>query len=192
MGRFVTLFQTFVINEWDMLTHDVLGYKNPYMDMAARSKNIGRFILGSAVVNAIYEGIFKLRSPYPAPEYAFKHGVEEGWSGIKTAGAMGRELMEQLPVFGGVIRWSTPYRTAFPAFIQTSLVDPLQMLNRLLEEPSLTGDQIEWIGKILGIPGTSQIRKYIRRRKKGYSHAEALIGIRAEGAGKKKSKKYKW
>lgn len=192
MGRFATLFQTFVINEWDMLTHDVLGYKNPYMNMASRSKNIARFTLGSAVVNAVYEGIFKIRSPYPAPEFAWKRGVEEGWTGLKTAGAMGRELMEQLPVLGGVIRWSTPYRTAWPAFIQTGFVEPVQMINRLLEKPKLTKDQLEWVGKILGIPATSQVLKYFRRRKKGMSHAEAIIGIRTEGEGKKKSKKYRW
>ena len=177
-GRLLTLFQTFVINEYDMLTHDIFGYKNPYMNMATRSKNIARFVVASATVNAIYEGVFKLRSPYPAPEWELMRGIQEGDEPIKIAGGMVRELMEQLPIVGGTIRWSTPYRVAFPAFVQTGVVDPLTMLNRLLEKPSLTNDQLEWVGKIMGIPGTSQVSKYVRRRKKGMSHVEAIVGIR--------------
>ena len=42
------------------------------------------------------------------------------------------------------------------------------------------------LGKILGIPGTTQVSKYVRRRKRGQSHVEAIVGVRTEGTGAKK------
>jgi len=185
-GKLLTMFQTFVINEYDFLTHDVMGYKNPYMNMKTRSRHIARFVLASSIVNALYEGVLKVRSPYPAPEWAIIKGIREKDEWYQIAGQIGREAFETFPIFGGTFRWSTPYRVALPAFIQTGVIDPIQMVNRLLSKPTLTGDQLEWLGKVLGIAGTSQVRKYIRRRKKGMNHWEALIGVRAEDKGKKK------
>ena len=186
MGKFMTLFQTFVINDYDMLTHDVFGFKNPYMNMAQKQKNIGRYILSTAVINAMYEGVLKIRSPYPAPIWSIKRSVEEGDSFLQATLGIAKELAEVYPVWGGTARWSSPYRIAYPAFMQSAIVDPYQMFERLVAKPSLTKDQLEWIGKMLGFPGTSQAAKYFRRRKRGQTHAEAMLGVRAE-AGKKKT-----
>lgn len=180
MGKYMTLFQTFVINDYDMLTHDVFGYKNPYMNMAQKQRNIGRYVLATAAINAFYEGILKIRSPYPTPIWTIKRGVEEGDSFLKTVIGVGKEAAEVLPLIGGMARWSTAYRLAWPAYVQKGLVDPVQMINRLAAKPKLTSDQLEWAATMLGVPGTSQAAKYFRRRKRGQTHMEALLGVRAE------------
>ncbi len=189
MGKFMTLFQTFVINDYDMLTHDVFGYKNPYVNMAQRQRNIGRYVLATAVTNAVYEGILKIRSPYPAPIWSIKRSVEEGDSFLQATLGVAKELAEVYPVWGGTARWSTPYRIAFPAFMQSAIVDPYQIFERLVAKPSLTRDQLEWMGKMLGVPGTSQVMKYLRRRKRGQTHEQAILGVRSET---KKKKQPSW
>lgn len=190
-GKLLTMFQTFVINEWDMLTHDVLGYKNPYMKAPQVVKNVGRFVLASAVVNALYEGVLKIRSPYPAPEWELKRLVEGNAPPQVMALAMLREFGEQLPIMGGTVRWSTPFRTASPAILQAAFLDPIQMLNRMASKPKLTNDMLEMAAKLLGVPGTSQAMKYFRRRKRGQSHLEAIMGVREE-VQKRKKKKPTW
>jgi len=186
MGKFMTLFQTFVINDYDMLTHDVFGYKNPYMNMAQRQRNIGRYVLSTAVVNAMYEGVLKIRSPYPAPIWTVKRSIEEGDSFIQAAFGVGMEMAEVYPIWGGTARWSSPYRIAYPAFMQKAIVDPFQMLKRLEAKPSITKDQAEWAATVLGIGGASQFFKYLRRRKRGQTMTEAVLGVRAETRKKKK------
>ena len=190
MGRYMTLFQTFVINDYDMLTHDVLGFKNPYMNMAQKQRAIGRYVLATAVTNAVYEGILKIRSPYPTPIWSIKRGVEEGDTPLKMALGVVKEAAEVFPLVGGMARWSTAYRLAWPAFVQKGLVDPVQMLNRLAAKPSFTRDQLEWVATMFGLPGTSQAAKFLRRIKRGESIPEALIGVRAKT--KKKKTKSRW
>ena len=187
-GKLLTMFQTFVINEWDFLCHDVIGYKNLYVNIKARSRSVGRFLMASVAINALYEGMFKLRSPYPAPEWAIKRAVDSGENIFGVGAAVVKELAEQLPIIGGTIRWSSPYRVAYPAFMQTGIIDPIQMYNRLLTKPKLSQDQLELLGKWFGIPGTSQVMKYIRRRKRGMTHLEAMVGIRSED----KKRRIKW
>ncbi|KKM04994.1 hypothetical protein LCGC14_1758610, partial [marine sediment metagenome] len=186
MGRYLTLFQTFVINDYDLLTHDVFGFKNPYMNMAQRQRAIGRYVLSTAVTNAVYEGILKIRSPYPTPIWSIKRGIEEGDTPLKMAFGVVKEAAEVFPLIGGMARWSTAYRLAWPAFIQKGLVDPVQMLNRLSAKPSFTRDQLEWVATMFGLPGTSQAAKFLRRIKRGETIPEALLGVR--GKVEKKSK----
>jgi len=189
MGRYMTLFQTFVINDYDMLTHDVFGYKNPYMNMAQRQRAIGRYVLSTAVVNAAYEGILKIRSPYPTPIWTIKRGIEEGDTPLKIAFGVVKEAAEVFPLVGGMARWSTAYRLAWPAYLQKGLVDPVQMLNRLSAKPSFTRDQLEWVATMFGLPGTSQAAKFLRRIKRGESIPDALLGVRTET---KKKKQPSW
>lgn len=191
MGRYMTLFQTFVINDYDMLTHDVLGLKNPYINMAQKQRAIGRYVLATAVTNAVYEGILKIRSPYPTPIWTIKRGVEEGDTPLKIAFSLVKEAAEVFPLVGGMARWSTAYRLAWPAFIEKALVTPMQMLNRLAAKPKFTRDQLEWVATMFGLPGTSQAAKFLRRIKRGESIPEALIGVRAEPR-KKKGKQPSW
>jgi len=185
MGRFMTTFNTFVINEWNQISKDILGIRNP--KIAGTTKHavqVARLVFATAVCNALFEGVLKLRSPYPAPEWAVIHGIKDADNWQDIAGASTREMAEQVPIIGGTIRWSTPWRTPLPAGAQT-LTDTGTLIAKITRDfdfSNVKKDDLETLGKLLGIPGTSQVMKYIRRRKKGIPHVQALIGIRTETA----------
>ena len=186
IGKLGTIFQTFVINEWNYLSKDVIGWKNPKITTRQRVAGVARLVWATALINAMFEGVFKLRSPYPAPEWAIKHGLERGKDVGEIAGLVAREFGEQLPLVGGTIRWTTPYRTAWPASLQvaegvTKLVDKI-----VSKKLKFTRRDAETVGRLLGIPGTSQAAKYLSRRKRGMTHLEALVGIRTDVPKEKK------
>ena len=182
-GKTVSLFQTFVINEWNYLYKNVAGLgtkaATPKMSIAKRATQIGRLVAATAVINAIYEGVFHLQSPYPSPEWAIIDAQKQNLSTHKTIVNIGREMAEQIPIIGGSLRWSSAYRTSFPAIPQLG-IDAFTRLNALLTKPELKQYDIDIIGKILGIPSGGQLMKYIRRRRKGMSHVEAFIGVKSE------------
>ena len=181
LGRLATLFNTFIINEWNFIAQDVMGIKNPRIAPKDTMVKALRLVTATAAVNALFEGVMKVRSPFPAPEWAILHGVQEGKEGKEITIDAFRELGEQLPIFGGTIRYSTPYRTPLPTAAQT-LVDATTLVTKILSgriEDASPYD-VETLGKLLGIPGTSQIFKYLRRRKKGLGHAKAIIGVRTD------------
>lgn len=180
IGKLGTIFQTFVINEWNFLSKDVMGWKNPKMTNAQRAGKVARLVASTALINALFEGIFKLRSPYPAPEWAIKHGLERGKDAGEIAGLVAREFGEQLPLVGGTIRWTTPYKTAWPASLQVA-EGVIKLVDKIASKKTkMTRRDAETVGRLLGIPGTSQAAKYLSRRKRGMSHLESLVGIRTD------------
>ena len=192
-GKLATLFQTFVINEWNWLSKDVMGYKNPKMKAGQRAANVGRLVLSTAVANALFEGVLKIRSPFPAPEWAIIHAIEGGEDdALKLAGIAAKEMTEQLPVIGGGIRWAKPWRgMPLPAGHET-IRRGLAMVPKMLDTglAKINKEDVETLGRLLGIPGTGQIMKYLRRRKLGMSHAESIIGVRTDIGTTKKKQKY--
>jgi len=179
MGRLATIFQTFVINEWNFLSKEVFRAKIPPGEKVAR---IARLVLATAIINALFEKGLNIRSPFPSPEWAVQRAIEEGKETKQVIGEGLKEMMEQVPIIGGAIRWSTPYRTAWPAALQVA-EGTMQLLTKMLTQldpTKLNKQDLETIGRLLGIPGTSQVMKYLRRRQKGMSHAEAIIGIRQD------------
>jgi len=179
MGKLGTIFQTFVINEWNFLAKDVFKSPKPTGEKAVQ---IARLALSTALINALFEKVFRLRSPYPSPEWEIYRAIEEGKAPAQIVGAGFKEMMEQLPIIGGAIRWSRPYRIAWPASLQ-AIEGALRLLTKMISEPDLrkfNKNDFETVGRLLGIPGTSQVMKYIRRRQKGLNHAEAILGIRTQ------------
>lgn len=185
-GKLGTIFQTFVINEWNFLSKDVMGWKNPKMVTRERVTKVARLVVGTALVNALYEGVFKIRSPYPAPEWAIKHALEKEQDWKQIMGAVAKEMGEQLPFIGGTIRWSTPYRLAWPAALQVA-EGTGKLIDKIVHaKTEFTRRDIETVAKLLGVPATSQVAKYLSRRKQGMSHVEAVLGVRTDIMEKKK------
>ena len=183
MGRLATLFQTFVINDWNFLVKDVLGIRNPKATPVGTGVKIFKYVAATALLNAVFEDVFNIRSPFPAPEKAIKHGREMGKGTRDIMGDVMAELAEQLPIIGGSIRWAKPYGgVPMPASPQT-INDLIGVFNKVFIRVSpdkLSKRDIETLGKTVGIPGTSQVMKYIRRRQKGMGHAESIIGARTD------------
>jgi len=186
MGKIITAYQTFVINEWNQSLKNVYGVGNKGMSAAERVGNVSRMVLTTLAVNALFEGGLNIRSPFPAPEWAIAEGIGSGTDWKKTGTEALKEMVEPVPVIGGGIRYSSPEKSSLIPPALKSLGDAVSRSIGFLESGKFGVNEIDALGKILGIPGTSQLSKFLRRIKKGYNIPESVIGVRMEGDEKKK------
>lgn len=184
-GKFLTIFQTFNINQWNYLLRDVLGVG----DVRIRSKldapkatKYFRLAIGSTILNTIYEDLLGVRAPMPAPMREELRYEKEGKPTIKGIKAGAREL-GQLHPFGTSIRWQAGERSKLPAGPQL-VADAMGLVSQ--KNPRVAG---EIAGKLLGIPGTSQASKTISRLEQGFGLVPSLVGVRTDVPRDKKKKK---
>ena len=160
IGRVATLFQTFVINEWNFMVNDVIGYRTPSIKGYERFKRIRRFVVGATLVNMFYEDILGLHSPYPSPIGAFRKAIEEGKELPSMALDIFKELIEKVPIISGA-----RYGAVGPAWLSKAV------------KSMYTGKRIaETVGTLAGVPATSQIGKMLRAQKRGETPLGVLIG----------------
>ncbi len=187
LGRFFSVFQTFVINEWDWLASDVLGRKGRVEASPSNVKKVVRLLLASQLINFVFDEM-GVESPVPNPLSAIKESKKKGGGISEQTFAALSEFAEQIPVIGGAIRYTTPYRTALPTGVQqisdlfgggiklakagVSILGGIEKFKK--EVSKLSNTELEALGKIIGIPGTTQFLKYARRNLKGMTVFEAL------------------
>ena len=193
-GKTLSLFNTFVINEWNWIKNDVLqtplagktyrearkekgvlpSAKEAVYDTGTMKKTLG-LIVGATLVNVIYEDFIGLTSPYPSPVRAFRDALEEGETIPSATLRAGRELAELVPIIGGAARYgSSPFGAA------------AQFGQELFERTSNKPLAKPWLvvaGKAIGAPGTMQLFKSHKIRKKGGSLMDAILGSWPEEQG---------
>jgi len=177
LGRAISLFQTFTIGEWNWLLRDIMGFDNPNINLGTKVVRTMRFITTTVLMNAFFENILNIPSPFPAPEQALIRGIKEGKPTKEVLGSVGLEMLEQLPIVGGAIKYSQPYSRQLPSPTAQTIGDIVGLVNKVvaMKEPNI--HDLETIGKIFGIPGSSQVRKFISRIKRGESIPGALLGV---------------
>lgn len=143
-GKTLTLFQTFVINNFNFIKRDVLGIGNKSITKAQAAKKLAVLIAGSWMMNSVYDYL-GLPSPLPSPIDAFR---EEGASGAAS------ELLSLVPVVGGAIKYD-----AMPYGAVGDLVSDMTGWGKKDYERN------GYIGRLLGIPGTSQLKKTVKGKK---------------------------
>jgi len=183
MRSILTLFQTFTINEWNFLGERVFGKGPLNLTPKQRFGRIFWFLAATAAFNAIFEDLFQIRSPFPAPEKAIRLALEDEKPLPEVIGAALKETAEQIPIIGGTIRWSTAYKTFVPAGAQL-FVDLARLLQKLISGKNplevLKPEDFSAIGKLFGIPGTGETEKIIRRLQKGLPLPQAILGVRTD------------
>jgi hypothetical protein len=168
IGRTATLFQTFVINEWNFMVKDVLGYKTGKVSKPQAMKNIIRFVVGTTLINAFYEDVLGLNSPYPSPVNAYQYAKEQGKEPLELTWAVIRELIEKVPIIGGA-----RYRGSIAGA-------SLEAIGKVVKGQKLPTT----VGTLLGIPGTIQVGKSLRARKRGESTYGQIVGAYTKKKGK--------
>jgi len=164
LGKFISLFQTFVINQWGFITRDVLGVRNPNVRQVEAFKKATTFIVAATLGNVFYEDVLGVNSPYPTPIKAFGEAIEEGAGFPSASVSAAKEVIEFLPIIGGGLRYGGGLLGA-----------GADVLHALTAEKK-TEKQIETIMKIKGIPFTSQMFKTLRGLRRGLSVPSAVIG----------------
>ena len=180
VGKTFSLFNTFVIGEWNLLRHGLLK-EGVYLGGPNNAATAMRFLWATAAFNALMEDGIGVRSPFPTPERALAQGIKGGGSVPEVAGNVAKELAEQLPIVGQTIRYADPtWGSRMPAVPQLGM-DLVKLFAKswgILEgKKSITTQDIRTVGTALGIPGTSQLAKYVARRKAGMSHLDAIVGV---------------
>jgi hypothetical protein len=184
-GRLLTTFQTFTTAEWNWMMRDVLGIKNPEVNLGQSLVRTTRFLITTATINAIFEDLLGVPSPFPAPERAIRGGVEEGKAPLEIAGDVGLELMEAVPVIGAPVKFSQKWRTSVPTASGQLATDLVKLGHKMVSQKweDITIYDLEAFAKLAGLPGAAQARKTISRMKKGEPIWCAIMG----GTGNKPS-----
>jgi len=185
-GRFLTIFQTFTINEWQimkqMLFSPIMKIKRNEPVTFDDFVQAGRFLFWTTMWNYFYEDIMHMRSPFPTPIREFRRKYAETEDIFLAAAKAIRELGEQVPIFGATLKYGTPYKIPLPAAVQT-LIDVGTATNRLLGTRKFSELRLEdysAFAKLAGITGAAQAEKMIRRINNGMSWWQAFLGIKIE------------
>lgn len=195
VGGLLTMLQTFNINDWNYLTKDVLGIHNSKMSNLQRAKKISTYLIGTLLVNEVFEDVLNIQSPMPAPEREIAKLIRGEQSVGETIVGAGREIAEQIPVIGGAIRYTTPTRTALPSGIQQ--VSDIFKAGGNISNAIAKGDlskisryDLENIAKLLGIPGVGQFSKMFSRIGSGENPYNIIVGGKRDE--KKSGSSWSW
>lgn len=176
-GKTVTLFQTFVINHFDMLRKDVLGYKNQLVTRDQAAGRLGRWLVGVTITNMLFENILGINSPFPSPINQFKDQMDAGKTAPEAALHAAKEFVDVVPMLSSLRYGSSPGGPVIE--LATDISEAFS------DKPGPTRSKLELAGKALGVPGTAQVSKTKKRLGWGSSLPAALIGAGKKG---KKSK----
>ena len=159
LGKAMTLFQTYVIQHWEWLTKDVMGYKTAVVN-PDRALIMLRYMLASTAMSIVFEGLLGQQSPFPTPLTAFINEYNDNGSVGKASLLALRELAEPIPIVGGAFRWGSS-----PAGAVITAVQELAEISQF-EEYGWKPYTWEVVGKLLGVPGTSQAAKVYRKHER--------------------------
>ncbi|MFA5132931.1 MAG: hypothetical protein WC444_06420 [Candidatus Paceibacterota bacterium] len=176
-GRMLTLLQTFVINDWNFFIRDVLGMGNPRINSKERFEKLGKYIVSTTLINMLYEDFMGMNSPFPTPLRAAAEALEEGESLPSASWQMAKELLENVPVIGGGIRYGqTPFGPAVKFGEEA--------VRQLYKGDIFTAKSAELAAKGFGVPGTAQATKIGRESARGEPPWTWLAGKRTIDAKK--------
>jgi len=167
VGRFLTLFQTFTINDWDFLIKDVLGKRNVGIDSRAAFVKTIRYVAATTAFNFLLEDVLHINSPFPTPIRAFREALENGDDIPSLAIGVGKELIEPVPMFGAARYGKGPFGPGGELVWETAKFASRDPMARAWWELS---------GKWFGIPGTAQYAKSKRARTRGESLYGQVVG----------------
>lgn len=163
IGKALTLFQTFVINQWNWLVKDVAGINNPNIEKAEAFKKFSTYVVGATMINILFEDIMGINSPFPSPINVFVDSVEKGDGLLAASTKAALELSTFAPMLGGMRYGETPLG-ATASYIND--------VTKAIAQRHDARPALELVGKGLGIPGTTQASKIMKAETAG----EALLG----------------
>lgn len=169
LGKAISMFQTFVINQWGFLTKDVMGIKNASINNKMALKKVTGFVIGSTLFNMFYEDGLGINSPMPSPIRAFSEAIEEGEDIPSASAEAAKEIGSLLPVIGGGVRYGSGFMGATAEYITDAG-------KKIAGYKGPTKSAAELVGKGLGIPGTTQAVKMTRIAKRGGSPLDMILG----------------
>jgi len=169
LGRALTLFQTFVINQWGFITKDVLGVGKVGMSMRTRVNKLATLVVGATLLNTFYEDILGIPSPFPTPFNALDRALDEGEPWEVAVWRAVKEVSEVVPGPGGAVRFGS---SPFGAVGELAGA----VTSKVAGWPPTRATWPEITGKAMGVPGVGQAKKVVSGAKAGATPWQMVVG----------------
>jgi len=166
-GRFLTLFQTFTINDWNFLIRDVLGMRNATVDTPMAFAKAMRYVAATTLFNILFEDVLHIQSPFPTPIRAFRESLERGDDTPSLAWNVGKEFIEPIPIVGAARYGKGPGGPG---------VELLNETVKYITRKPMAQPAWKLGGEWLGLPGTAQVAKTVRARRRGETPYGQVVG----------------
>jgi hypothetical protein len=166
LGKTLTLFQTFVINDWGFLTRDVLGLGNVEMSNKAAMKKVLSYVAATTLLNTLF-GEAGIQSPFPTPIHDLQESLAQRDPVWRTASKVAFGLTDPVPIFGTARYGKGPGGPTVEA-----IRDAVQSLR----EAPLSKPVHESLAVFTGIPGVAQAGKAVRAKKRGEGLYGQIVG----------------
>ncbi|KKM08359.1 hypothetical protein LCGC14_1724520, partial [marine sediment metagenome] len=167
LGKTLSLFQTFVINDWNFFHEEVLGLRNPKVINKMAVRRMVRYIAGTMLINALMEDVLEIKSPFPRPIKMLLRGMEDDDSLIEISATVFRELLEPIPVMSSLRYGSHPLGAT---------VDYVGDVGNILSRDPFKKEWYDLAARALGVPGTAQTFKALRGAKRDAEVWEMIFG----------------
>ena len=174
IGKTIAFFQTWMIGNWNFVTRDVLGIKNPKVGRKEAMKKLIRLVIATTAINYLYENVMGMRSPNPTPVASAKRKYEENYDDIEALVELGREIASYAPIIA---------QSRYGYNIMGGVIDRANDVSMLLMSDATKnnrGDRAKklagLVGDFWGIPGLRPASIYWSRVDRGYNPLESLMG----------------
>ena len=166
-GKFLTLFQTFTINDWDYLVKDVIGVRRGGPLTKAHLAKAMRYVAATMLFNSLFEDVLHIQTPFPNPIGAFKESLDNGDEIPSLLWNVGGEFIEPIPIIGAARYGKGPGGPGY---------ELLQESVKFAKQEPEARPWWELVGKWRGYPGTAQLGKSVRAAKRGESRYGQIVG----------------
>jgi hypothetical protein len=167
LGKALTMFQTYTINNWNFLTKDVLGINNAKITNKQIVGRVFKFVLATTLLNMLYEDVADTSSPFPTPFKEFYKLKGEGKTPGEIALGVGKEFLEPIPILGGMKYGST---------VLGPVAEFANDISKVLTNDPFKKDLMELGLTAAGVPGVAQVGKSMRAHKRGEDFWGSLMG----------------
>lgn len=177
-GKAITQFQTFLISDFNFLTREVLGMRDPRMTTQQKIMNVAQFVGTTMAFNVLFEDVMHIQSPFPTLIKDAKQAATEDSLGA-AAWRLASGAAEVFPIIGA---------SRYGKGIAGPLAEEWREFTRGMAGAPLAPDPLETGLKLAGVPGMQQISKFQRAQKRGENPYDSMMGwysqertIRARG-----------
>ncbi|NNG09070.1 MAG: hypothetical protein HKM92_02785 [Arenibacter sp.] len=179
-GKTATMFQTFVINNWNYLTQEAMGLSPNTTIKSALPKAL-RYVAAVTGANYVFEDLAGMKSPMGRPIKAIEEGLEEGTNAFEIAMDFAGELLEPAPVVSGARYGSSLFGPLVQRIGDITTggkygLNPKVEIGKAIDIGRFPDKTAQLAMDLSGVPGTGQAFKIYRGLKRGETPYGAIAG----------------
>lgn len=186
VGKAVTLWQTFTINHMNWIGREILNIKHPERHPKETARRVFTYLTATALANSLFEDIMGIQSPQPAPIKEMIRAMDEGHSDVGVAYRGLLELTELMPVMSSLKFGASP-AGAVAEFMNQLSDTASGDLPKALDGDKKAAKRVAYVGaKLLGFPGTQQIKRLDQGTPLGFPINKKSTGSRVSAKRRKR------